>query len=156
MNRQKEYFLHLMDAYMEAWRGQVTCSRSQVWRQNQIATQIFCWACLSIAPLWHRLGFCMSPMDHLSVAMWRHPSLSSGTVSLVIASGQRQDETEGWLGYLGWTFSFPFLKLKSKLIQHRAPGLMKVKVKVAPSCLTLCDPMDYTVLQTVDYTYRIL
>ena len=75
MNRQKKYFLHLMDVDMESWRGQATCSRSQVWRQNQIPTQLFCWACPSTALLWHCLGFCRSPKDHLSVAMWTHHSV---------------------------------------------------------------------------------
>ena len=31
------------------------------------------------------------------------------------------------------------------LILHDVPIGMKVNVKVAQSCLTLCDPMDYSV-----------
>jgi len=30
-------------------------------------------------------------------------------------------------------------------ISHREIGLLKVKVKFAPLCPTLCDPVDYTV-----------
>ena len=46
-----------------------------------------------------------------------------------------------YVGFSDWPLSLSDIHLQ---LIHIFCGLMKVKVKVAQSCPTLCDPMDYT------------
>ena len=87
------------------------------------------------------------------LSRWCHPTISS---SVTLFSCPQSFPASGSFPvswplrmrrprYCSFCFSISPSSEYSGLISLRTTGLIAVKVKVAQSCPTLCDPMDYTV-----------
>lgn len=90
MNRQKKYFLHLMDADILVAGSQVTVvlrSHLRFGGRIKIPTQLFCWSCPSTALLWHCLSFAWA-QDHLFAATMDPPLFVFQDCQLVVTVGR--------------------------------------------------------------------